>query len=128
MLILWLHGGLTSSRFQNVLLFSAYWIAPFLSIVLIDWHRRRATVTRRQLLALLSFRTLPSGWPALFALVGGFAAMVPFMNTGLFVGPVSDWLGGADISFFVGFSVGGCLYWSILRMSERTVMRVDTAI
>jgi NCS1 family nucleobase:cation symporter-1 len=119
-LILWLHGGQTSSRFQNVLLFSAYWIAPFLAIVLIDWHRRRATLTRQQLLALLPFRTLPSGWAALIALVGGFVAMVPFMNSGLFVGTVAHWLGGADISFFVGFIVGGCLYWSILQSYKRS--------
>ena len=36
-LILWIHHGDVSTRFQNVLLFSAYWIAPFLAIILIDW-------------------------------------------------------------------------------------------
>jgi NCS1 family nucleobase:cation symporter-1 len=40
-LILWIHGGNTSGKFQSVLLFSAYWIAPFLAIVLIDWHDRK---------------------------------------------------------------------------------------
>jgi NCS1 family nucleobase:cation symporter-1 len=110
-LILWLHGGQTSGRFQNVLLFSAYWIAPFFAVVLIDWHARQSSVTRRELLVLLRFGGLPSGWPALAALIGGFAAMVPFMNTGLFVGPVATALGGADISFLVGFGVGAALYW-----------------
>ena len=44
-LILWIHGGNTSGEFQSVLLFSAYWIAPFLGHVLIDWHDRKGTIT-----------------------------------------------------------------------------------
>ena len=42
-LILWIHQGNTSGKFQSVLLFSAYWIAPFLAIVLIDWHDREGS-------------------------------------------------------------------------------------
>ncbi len=41
-LILWLNSGDLSSKFQNVLLFTAYWIAPFLAVVLVDWQRRAA--------------------------------------------------------------------------------------
>jgi NCS1 family nucleobase:cation symporter-1 len=127
-LILWLHCGQTSGRFQNVLLFSAYWIAPFFAVVLIDWHARRGTVTHRQLLALLRFGSLPSGWPALAALVGGFGAMVPFMNTGLFVGPAATALGGADISFLVGFSVGAGLYEWLRRIGTDGSVSVSSSV
>jgi len=88
-LILWLNSGNLSSKFQNVLLFSAYWIAPFFAIILVDWYHRRGTVSRERLARLMYFRDLSLSWPALVALVVGFAAMVPFMNTGLIVGPVA---------------------------------------
>jgi NCS1 family nucleobase:cation symporter-1 len=128
-LVLWLHSDQTSARFQNVLLFSAYWIAPFFAVILIDWHTRQGTATRRQLLALMRFGALPSGWPALVALIGGFAAMVPFMNTGLFVGPAASALGGADISFVVGFGVGAALYgWLRVIGSDSNDSRSGRAV
>ena len=87
-LILWLHGGNTIGKFQNVLLFSAYWIAPFVAVVVIDWYARTRPLDGQALSGLLNFRTLAPGWAALGALILGFGAMVPFMNTGLLMGPV----------------------------------------
>jgi NCS1 family nucleobase:cation symporter-1 len=116
---LWIHGGDTAAKFQNVLLFTAYWIAPFIAVVLIDWYRRGQTVTRAELLRSLDFRCLGSGWPALVALVVGFAAMVPFMNTGIIEGPAAGALAGADISFYVGFLVAGALYLPLRNREGR---------
>lgn len=116
-LILWLHTGTTSGKFQNVLLFTAYWIAPFLAIVLIDWHDRRDAVNRETLVHLLEWRNLRSGWPALVSLLVGFGAMVPFMDTGLLVGPISKALGSADISFYVGFVVAGLVYYPLRNLA-----------
>jgi NCS1 family nucleobase:cation symporter-1 len=116
--ILWIHGGDTSAKFQNVLLFTAYWIAPFLAIILIDWHRRRGSLTHQRLMGLMSWRKLDSGIPALVALVVGFGAMIPFMDTSLYVGPASTALDGADISFYVGFLVGAAVYALALRVGR----------
>lgn len=116
--ILWIHGGDTSAKFQNVLLFSAYWIAPFFAIVLIDWRRRRGTITHERMARLLRFDQLDAGIPALVALVVGFLAMVPFMDTSLFVGPVAKRLDGADISFVVGFVVTAVVYPVLLRVAS----------
>jgi nucleobase:cation symporter-1, NCS1 family len=115
LLILWLNSGNLSSKFQNILLFTAYWIAPFLAIVLIDWYHRRGSISRDGLARLMRFTNLSMGWPALAALLVGFAAMVPFMNTGLVVGPVADALHGADLSFYVGFLVAGVVYSGLRR-------------
>jgi NCS1 family nucleobase:cation symporter-1 len=120
-LILWLSSGNLSSKFQNVLLFSAYWIAPFFAIILVDWYHRRGTVSRELLARLMYFRDLSLSWPALVALVVGFAAMVPFMNTGLIVGPVATALQGADLSFYVGFIVGGVAYSALRRFGAQQV-------
>jgi NCS1 family nucleobase:cation symporter-1 len=123
-LVLWIHGGDTATKFQNVLLFTAYWIAPFLAVVLIDWYRRGQAVTSSRLLETLDLRRLGSGWPALAALLVGFAAMVPFMNTGIIEGPAAKALAGADISFYVGFIVAGALYFPLRNVETRPGQKV----
>ncbi|HVB92684.1 MAG TPA: hypothetical protein VND67_00070, partial [Acidimicrobiales bacterium] len=54
---------------------------------------------------------------ALVALVVGFGAMVPFMDTGLVVGRIAKELDGADLSFFVGFLVAGLVYYPLRRLA-----------
>jgi NCS1 family nucleobase:cation symporter-1 len=115
-LILWIHGGNTSGKFQSVLLFSAYWISPFLAIVLIDWHDRHGSITHEGLSALMDWKNLTTGWPALVSLVVGFGVMVPFMNTGLLVGPVAKALDEADLSFYVGFVVAAAVYLLLRKL------------
>ncbi len=112
--ILWMHAGDTSGKFQNVLLFIGYWIAPFCAIVMIDWHYANHIYTPGFLRDALNLRNLHSGWPALIAFVVAFGAMVPFMNTSLVVGPVAHALDGADLAFYVGFLVAGVIYY-VLR-------------
>ena len=126
--ILWLHGGDTSARFQSVLLFSAYWIAPFLAIVLIDWLDRGGTVTFEGRCSLMDLKNLNAGWTALVSLIVGSGAMVPFMNTGLVVGPVATWLDGADLSFYVGFAVAFCLYLALRDMKSQMQCSVETVL
>jgi hypothetical protein len=113
--ILRLNSGNLSSKFQNILLFTAYWIAPFLAIIVIDWYRRGGSISREGLARLMRFTNLSTGWPALAALVVGFAAMVRFMDTGLIVGPVAGALHGADLSFYVGFLVAALVYSALSR-------------
>jgi NCS1 family nucleobase:cation symporter-1 len=118
-LILWIHGGNTSAKFQNVLLFTAYWIAPFFSVLAIDWYYMRARLTPGRLMELMDFRRLIKGWSAITALLVGFGCMVPFMNTGLIEGPVAKALDGADISFYVGFIVGALVYFPLRKIEAR---------
>jgi nucleobase:cation symporter-1, NCS1 family len=113
--ILWMHAADTAGRFENILLFIGYWIAPFCAIVMIDWHDHKDQYQPSPLRAALSFRDLRAGWPALAAFVLAFAAMVPFMNTSLIEGPAAAALHGADISFYVGFALAGLLYYWLRR-------------
>jgi NCS1 family nucleobase:cation symporter-1 len=127
-LILWVHDGNTAARFENILLFTAYWIAPFFAIVLIDWHHRRRAVNRATLLHLLEWQNLESGWPALVALLAGFGAMVPFMDTNLIHGFVSVALDGADIAVVVGFVVAAAVYFPLRQLaSHPVIVTVDPA-
>ena len=111
--ILWIQAGDTASRFQNMLLFIGYWIAPFCAIVMIDWHDRRNQYDPTFLRSALNFQNLQLGWPALVTFLAAFAAMVPFMNTSVFEGPAAAAMHGADIAFYVGFVVAGLLYYRL---------------
>jgi NCS1 family nucleobase:cation symporter-1 len=117
--IVWLHAGDTSGKFQNVLLFIGYWIAPFCAIVMIDWRAGKDTYSPSFLRRTLAFRDLGSGWPALTAFVAGFCAMLPFMNTSLVTGPVATALHGADLAFYVGFVVTAALYYPLRALAAR---------
>ncbi|BBR54472.1 MULTISPECIES: purine-cytosine permease family protein [Pseudomonas] len=48
---------------------------------------------------------------ALIAYAVGIAVQIPFMNTPLYVGPVSAHIDGADLSWLVGLLVTSPLYW-----------------
>jgi nucleobase:cation symporter-1, NCS1 family len=115
--ILWMNAANTSGRFENLLLFSSYWIAPFCAIVMIDWHYNKAKYTPSFLRSALNFRNLGNGWPAIVSFVVAFAVMVPFMNTSIIVGPVANALKGADTAFYVGFVVAGVLYYVLRRIA-----------
>jgi purine-cytosine permease-like protein len=50
-------------------------------------------------------------WRGLLAYGAGFASMIPFFNVpGLYVGPVTKMLGGADIAMVVGLPVATVVY------------------
>jgi nucleobase:cation symporter-1, NCS1 family len=115
--ILWMNAGNTSGKFQNVLLFTAYWIAPFCAIVMIDWHYNSGKYTPSFLRGALGFRRLSNGWPAIVAFVVAFGVMVPFMDTSIIVGPIANSLKGADIAFYVGFVVAGVLYYVLRKVA-----------
>ena len=46
------------------------------------------------------------------AYVIGVLIQIPFMHSTLYVGPVSEWMGGAEISWILGLAVAGGLYYA----------------
>ncbi|MFF3263600.1 purine-cytosine permease family protein [Streptomyces sp. NPDC002932] len=117
-LVLWMHAADTTARFQNVLLLVGYWIPGFVAIVAVDWIvRARARGGSPVDLAAESSRPQP-WWPALTAFAAAFAAAVPFMSTGLYVGPVARALHGADLAYGVAFLAALAVY-APLRLRRR---------
>jgi NCS1 family nucleobase:cation symporter-1 len=109
-LTLWLNTGNVATKFENVLLFVSYWVPPFAAVQMIDWWRKRGHMNVRDVMGT----ALKPGWDALIALLVGFAAATPFMDTSLYEGPASShWLHGGDIAFGVGFLVGLVVYAGI---------------
>jgi NCS1 family nucleobase:cation symporter-1 len=118
-LVLWLHSGTVESRFQDLLLFAGYWVAPFAAIVLVDAHRRGEGLAHD---ATGLLERTHRGWAAVVALAGGFVVSIPFMNaTGIVEGPVARWLDGGDTAYYVGFIAAGIIYLVLDRKRQRAV-------
>jgi nucleobase:cation symporter-1, NCS1 family len=116
-LILWIHGGDTSSRFENVLLFVGYWIPAFFAIVTIDWFYRargRLTVNPARESTARSDAIV-----AIVAFIVAFGVAVPFMNTSIVVGPVAKAWHGADVAYFVNFLVAAVIYGGYRMYRQR---------
>ncbi|MET7982609.1 MULTISPECIES: cytosine permease [unclassified Streptomyces] len=109
-LVLWMHAADTTARFQNVLLFVGYWIPGFVAIVVVDWIARGRERGGAPVDITAEATRPHSGRTSLVAFVAAFGAAVPFMDTGLYVGPVADALHGADLSYYVAFLVALALY------------------
>lgn len=119
-LVLWMHAADTATRFQNVLLFVSYWIPGFVAVVAVDWVARgrarggaAAFDVSAEIAGTAGTRSAAgsgSGVAALTAFLVAFAAAVPFMDSGLYVGPVANALHGADLSYYVAFLVGLAVY------------------
>ena len=116
-LIRWLHAGELAARFQGVLLVVSYWIPAFVAIITIDWRRRSAG--RDVVDPAAEITPSSDALAALASFVVAFASAVPFMHTELFVGPVAQWLHGADVAYFVNFLVAAGLYGGYRAVKDR---------
>lgn len=54
-------------------------------------------------------------WRGLTSYFVGFIAMIPFFKTGIYIGPVAQALGGADISMLIGLPVSAAMYLFLCR-------------
>ena len=103
------------SAYEAFLLVIAYWVAPWLGVVLVERWLQSRTATDEELTARLSDRSL-TNWPGLTALLIGVAVSVPlFSNQEDFVGYVpKHWPSFGDITPVIGFVVSAGLY-AVLR-------------
>ncbi|MFF1744145.1 purine-cytosine permease family protein [Streptomyces mirabilis] len=105
--------------YEAFLLVIAYWIGPWLGVVLVErWLRTRTPddePARR-----LGDRSF-TNWPGITALLAGVAVSVPlFSNQEKYVGWVpKHWASFGDITCLVGFAVSAALY-ALLRRARRT--------
>ncbi len=109
-------GARFEGFYENFLLTLAYWIMPWLAIVLVDFYLlKRTTVSSTE--GVRSW-----DWPILGTYAASIVASVPFMNlTGYGVGyegPASAYFGGADFSYFVSFAVAAVLAYAVRRATR----------
>jgi nucleobase:cation symporter-1, NCS1 family len=122
-------GALVSSsdflaNFTNFLLLVLYFFIPWTAVNLVDYY-----IVRRGHYAITEIFK-PNGiyglfgWRGIVAYLVGFAAMIPFFNTGtLYEGFVAKDLSGADISIFIGLPIAAVLYWVLCRSIDTAYER-----
>lgn len=97
--------------YGNVLIFLAYLFTPWTAVNLVDYF----IVRRGRYVIAEIFR--PNGiyrrwgWQGITAYAVAIVAMLPFMVSGPYTGPLAAAMGGVDYSIFVGLPVAGLVYW-----------------
>jgi nucleobase:cation symporter-1, NCS1 family len=105
------------TSFENFIDVLLFFFVPWSVINLVDFY-----IVKKGRYDVRSFFT-PSGayggwrWVALIPYVIALACQVPFIDQTLYVGPMVKVLGGADISWLVGFVVAGAGYLVAIRIT-----------
>ncbi|MDH6233757.1 NCS1 family nucleobase:cation symporter-1 [Mesorhizobium soli] len=107
------------NNFTNFFTIMLYVLIPWTAINLADFY-----VVRRGHYAIADIFNPDGiygrwGWQGIAAYAAGFVAMVPFMSTAFYVGPVARQIGGADLAFLIGLIVGGVVYLFLMRGYDR---------
>jgi len=99
-------------NYENFLLIIAYWIGPWLGVVLVDRYLRRGSDV-----VAMALDTRRENWSGPIAMAVGIAVSIPlFSNQTKYVGVVpSHQPGFGDITFLVGFVVAAVLYAVLFR-------------
>ena len=115
-LTVWLDAADTARRFQDAVLLVSYWIPGFVAVIVVDWLIR--TRDRKTINPAEESTDRPNAVAALIVLVLSYAAVLPFMHTSVFEGPIAKAWHGADVAYFVSLVVATVLYggWRLLRM------------
>lgn len=102
-------------NFNSFVLLMLYFLVPWTAVNLVDFYfvrRGHYAITEIFNPAGIYGRWGSRGLVSYFA---GLIAMIPFMYTSFYVGPVAEALGGTDLSFVVGLLVAGGLYLILSR-------------
>jgi len=101
--------------FTTFVLLMLYFLVPWTAVNLVDFY-----LVRRGHYAITEIfdpRGIYGRWggPGLVAYAAGLVAMVPFVVTSFYTGPVAEALDGADVSFAIGLLVAGGVYLALGR-------------
>lgn len=108
------------SAFTNFLLFLLYFIIPWSAINLVDFYLVRHKAY--DIKALFD----PNGpygkvnKVAFVAYIAGVLVQIPFMNSPLYVGPIADLFGGAEVAWLIGLVVSGAIFYIFTPARRRS--------
>ncbi|HEX4848034.1 MAG TPA: cytosine permease [Novosphingobium sp.] len=104
-----LHG------FEAFMAVLAYLFTPWTAINLVDFFFVRKGHYSIRAMFMADGLYGKWNWRGLVSYFVGFAAMIPFFKTGIFVGPAAQALGNADISMLIGLPVSAAIYLYLCR-------------
>ncbi len=114
------------ASFGSFLVILLYVLVPWTSVNLVDYY-----FVRRGHYAIGQIFVVDGlygnwGWRGLTAYTAGIVAMVPFVVTTWWVGPLAELIGGIDIALFVGLAVSAVVY-ALLARSLNTAHEIAVA-
>jgi NCS1 family nucleobase:cation symporter-1 len=111
------------------LILTLSFLSPWVAILLVDFWLRRG---RYNVIGLHTWGRGPYwfrngiNWSALGIYLLGIVAALAFSNSTVWASPLAvDYLGGADLSLFVGFLLTGTLYYLVESRRIRAAVRAD---
>jgi NCS1 family nucleobase:cation symporter-1 len=99
------------AAFTNFLLFLLYFITPWSAINLVDFYLVRKEKYNIEALFRSDGEYGRVNVVAIVAYLAGILIQIPFMSSPLYVGPVANWLGGAEVAWLIGLIVAGGIYY-----------------
>jgi len=131
MLYLFLQSAEFVHAFENLMVFFVVWISPWAGITLVDFFLiRRGQVDLKSLYCHHSESACSDvNWKGVFALALGVLAAWLFQVGTIksLQGPLAMALGGIDLSWLAGFSVGGGIYY-LLHRSRRAEVATGSVL
>ncbi|MEU4359246.1 purine-cytosine permease family protein [Streptomyces virginiae] len=110
------HNYLNS--FNTFILLMLYFLVPWTAVNLVDFYLiRKGRYVLRDIFDDQGIYGRWS-WRGLASYFIGLAAMIPFISTSYYRGPLSEAMDGADVSFAVGLVVSGALYAALAGKRE----------
>jgi NCS1 family nucleobase:cation symporter-1 len=104
---------------ENITLFLLYLLAPWTAINLTDYYFIRHGHYDIPALFEITGKYGAFNWGAIAIYIAAIAFEMPFVNSSLYVGPMVNHLGGADISWLVGLVVAGGAYYLYASARQR---------
>ena len=101
------------TNLENFVLFILYLLIPWTAINLTDYYLVRHGHYDIPEVFKINGIYGNVNWWAIGIYVLGFLVELPFINSGLYVGPLVKHLGGADISWIIGAIVSGGVYYVV---------------
>ncbi len=98
-------------NFINFLLFLLYFITPWSAVNLVDYYlvRKERYNVAQLFLKDGEYGRFSAG--AFMAYLLGVLIQIPFMNSPLYVGPIANLMGGAEVAWLIGLVVAGGIYY-----------------
>jgi NCS1 family nucleobase:cation symporter-1 len=113
-LAIWGNGNFLSN-FENFILLLSYFMVPWTAINLIDYYLLRRGEYNVWDVFDVNGQYGKFNWVAIISYIVSFILEIPFVNTTMYVGPISKALDGTDIAWIMGLAAPLVLYYLPMR-------------
>ncbi|MCD1161613.1 purine-cytosine permease family protein [Peribacillus frigoritolerans] len=101
--------------FTNFILLISYFLIPWTAINLVDYYVLRRGEYNIKDMFDLNGQYGKVNWITTFSFLISIIVEIPFINTSIYVGPIAQSLGGADLAWIVGLVVPSLLYYVMMK-------------